>query len=118
MHPRFIAAIVLVALLHLTGLAAWLWLRRAPAGTAPADRQEFQLRPDTPPDDANRTPPPTPPPNHPAPVSTYTVQPGDSYWRIATRHGCTVDALLEANKHDRDHVLQAGETLTIPNPAP
>jgi N-acetylmuramoyl-L-alanine amidase len=55
-----------------------------------------------------------------APVSdTYTVQPGDSLWSIASRFGISVAQLVEANR-DRvadHHLIYPGQQLAIPGGA-
>ncbi len=53
-----------------------------------------------------------------APASTYTVQPGDTLFRIAARFGTTVDALAAANGINDPAAIQVGETLTVPASAP
>jgi murein DD-endopeptidase MepM/ murein hydrolase activator NlpD len=45
---------------------------------------------------------------------TYTVQPGDSLWGIASVDGLTVDQLASANNLPDDASLQVGQVLTIP----
>ncbi len=51
----------------------------------------------------------------PTPVgsSTYTVQPGDTLYRIAQRFGTTVDAIRSANGLTSDSIY-VGQRLTIP----
>ena len=43
----------------------------------------------------------------------YTVQPGDTLYRIAAKFGTSVNALLRANGMDRADVLRAGQRLTV-----
>lgn len=45
---------------------------------------------------------------------TYTVQKGDTYYRIARVNGITVDELRSMNNLDADTVLKAGDRLKIP----
>lgn len=53
-----------------------------------------------------------------APAATkYKVRSGDNLYKIATRHGITVDALKKANNLKSDDI-KAGQTLTIPPKAP
>jgi len=49
----------------------------------------------------------------PNPV-TYTVQSGDTAYRIATRFGVSVGRLLSANGITDPHEIRAGQTLVIP----
>jgi LysM repeat protein len=56
---------------------------------------------------------PTTPPQRAG--TTYTVQPGDSWWAIADKHGITMDALLIANGENyTTSPLYVGEVLVIP----
>lgn len=50
-----------------------------------------------------------------APGRSYTVQPGDTVYGIAARHGVTVDAVVTANGLDQGgRVILPGTTLQIP----
>ncbi|MBM7690857.1 LysM repeat protein [Peribacillus deserti] len=48
-----------------------------------------------------------------SPPATYIVQPGDSLWKIATKHSVTVEALSAANKLTKNGIV-AGQALQIP----
>jgi LysM repeat protein len=59
------------------------------------------------------------PPTPVAPASgvlTYTVQPGDTLARLATRYGVTVDALVEANEIEDRDLIRVGQVLLIAAP--
>lgn len=49
-----------------------------------------------------------------APVSTYTVERGDSLWSISKKHGLTVAELAKANSISTGTVLRPGRKLIIP----
>lgn len=49
-----------------------------------------------------------------APVSTYTVERGDSLWSISKKHGLTVAELAKANSLSTGVVLKPGRKLIIP----
>lgn len=53
-------------------------------------------------------------PNQPSTGNTYTVQNGDSLWKIANKFGTTINALKSANNLTNDN-LQVGQILAIPN---
>ena len=44
----------------------------------------------------------------------YTVQPGDSLWKIADQHGVSVAQLVEANDIDDPNLILVGQKLAIP----
>lgn len=50
------------------------------------------------------------------PTQPYVVQPGDSLWQIAHRHGITVAALRRVNQLSSD-LLSPGQTLELPTTA-
>jgi LysM repeat protein len=52
-----------------------------------------------------------------APVSTYTVERGDSLWSIAKKHGLTVSELAKANSVTTGTALKPGRKLIIPGKA-
>ncbi|HVU17657.1 MAG TPA: LysM peptidoglycan-binding domain-containing protein [Candidatus Didemnitutus sp.] len=68
------------------------------------------------PNAAALTPPPTPVENV-APVSTYTVQKGDSLWSIAKKNHLTISELTKANNLGAGATLQPGKKLIIPSKA-
>lgn len=49
-----------------------------------------------------------------APVSTYTVERGDSLWSIAKKHGLTVAELAKANSLSTGTALKPGRKLIVP----
>lgn len=53
-------------------------------------------------------------PETPSMGNTYTVQNGDSLWKIANKFGTTINALKSANNLTNDN-LQVGQVLTIPS---
>lgn len=62
--------------------------------------------------------PPASPPPSPAPVTgatTYTVQYGDTLFRIALRHGLSTYTLAQANGITNPSFIYAGQVLTIPS---
>jgi len=46
----------------------------------------------------------------------YTVQPGDNLFRIALRHGTTVEAVASANDITNPALIYVGQVLTVPSP--
>lgn len=52
-----------------------------------------------------------------AAATTYTVRPGDTLTAIATRHGTTVSALVEANHLADPDLIHVGQLLVIPDTA-
>lgn len=55
----------------------------------------------------------------PAPVTTYTVQSGDTLSVIARRHGVSLSSVIQANNmtSEQAHRLSIGQVLTIPTRA-
>lgn len=49
---------------------------------------------------------------------TYVVQPGDTLWDIAERHGTTVEALTRANRISDPGVIWVGQKLALSGDAP
>jgi len=45
---------------------------------------------------------------------THIVQPGETLWVIASRHGVSVNAIARANRLDDVDLLQPGQRLVIP----
>ncbi|MCU6712934.1 M23 family metallopeptidase [Paenibacillus sp. J5C_2022] len=50
-----------------------------------------------------------------AAAATYTVQPGDSLWKISVKHGTTVEQLMQRNGL-KTYDLLVGQTLQVPDP--
>jgi murein DD-endopeptidase MepM/ murein hydrolase activator NlpD len=88
----------------------------AAPGTAPAETDE-------PPADAPAADAPPPAsdapstevaPAPPITPTTYAVQPGDTLYSIARKHGVSVDAVLWANNLSDANVIKQGQKLVIP----
>ncbi len=74
-----------------------------------------QTAPPPQPTNAPAQPQPTTQPTPvPADRQTYTVQAGDSLYRIATRFGTTVDALVQSNYISNPNLIYVGQVLIIP----
>jgi LysM repeat protein len=66
---------------------------------------------------------PTPDPPHALPAirektETYTVKSGDSLGVIAQRYGISLEQLIKANDLANPNILEVGQVLTVPVPAP
>ena len=70
--------------------------------------------------DGTSDPEPTPAPEPPPPTTppstggTYTVQPGDTLFRIALQFGTTVSAISQANNITNPSLIFVGQVLVIP----
>ncbi len=51
-------------------------------------------------------------------VIYYEVQPGDSYWSIAARHGLNIDQIYELNNAGEGSFVQPGELLVVGHAEP
>ena len=52
-------------------------------------------------------------------ATTYTVQPGDTMWKIAVRYQTGISELIKANPQIKNPaMITVGQKITIPNPAP
>ena len=49
---------------------------------------------------------------------TYTVQPGDSLWKIAKDYDVTLDSILKANGLTKSSVIKVGQSVQIPLTTP
>jgi len=57
---------------------------------------------------------PAPVPAPPCPGGTYTIRPGDTFFRLARRFGTTVEALMDANPGVDPDRLQVGQVICLP----
>ncbi|SHJ33943.1 LysM domain-containing protein [Geosporobacter subterraneus DSM 17957] len=57
----------------------------------------------------------TPPVQCPPNTTEYTVERGDTFYRIARRYNITVEALAESNPRINPYALLIGQKLCIPN---
>ena len=48
------------------------------------------------------------------PITTYTVQPGDSLYKITKKFGVSVDAIVQANNLATPSLIKPGQALIIP----
>ncbi|MBC7323985.1 MAG: LysM peptidoglycan-binding domain-containing protein, partial [Moorella sp. (in: Bacteria)] len=44
----------------------------------------------------------------------YTIQPGDTMWEIARRHGIPLETLIQANPHLNPDEIYPGQVISIP----
>lgn len=61
-------------------------------------------------------PAPAPAAPAPSPSAAHTVQAGDTVSAIASAHGVSTQAVLDANGLTRDSIIYPGQTLAIPGP--
>lgn len=54
-------------------------------------------------------------PNTPR-IIRYTIQAGDTIWKLAERYNISVDAILAANPNIDPDNLQVGQVILIPDP--
>ncbi|KXS15725.1 carbohydrate-binding module family 50 protein [Gonapodya prolifera JEL478] len=59
-------------------------------------------------------PPAVPPPAQPSTSSTYTIQAGDTFWKVSQTFGVPLQQLLAMNPGRDPHSLQVGSTITVP----
>jgi hypothetical protein len=97
MRRKWFAFPVFIAFLVLTGILLALPSGRLPAAAAPA----LQL-----------TDFPTPTPGQDGRI-LYTVQPGDTAWRIAAVAGISLDELRQLNNLDAEAVINVGDVLLL-----
>ncbi|MFQ5422275.1 MAG: LysM peptidoglycan-binding domain-containing protein, partial [Anaerolineae bacterium] len=94
MKPRVLNIMIVIGLALLLGLA---WTARRPASAAPV----LQL---------TEFPTPTPGPDG---RILYTVQDGDTLWRIAAVSGLNLDELRQLNNLDADAIINPGDVLLL-----
>lgn len=66
----------------------------------------------------NAVRPPAPPSTSPSPQETYTVQPGDSWDRIARKHGTRAATLAQLNGMQPTQIIRVGQKLKLPSKTP
>ncbi|OEH86467.1 hypothetical protein BHU72_13665 [Desulfuribacillus stibiiarsenatis] len=49
---------------------------------------------------------------------SYTIQAGDTFYRLANRYGLSVDAIVRANPNVNPDALQIGQKICMPKPIP
>ncbi|WP_163537728.1 SafA/ExsA family spore coat assembly protein [Gracilibacillus sp. YIM 98692] len=55
-------------------------------------------------------------PNNALAVETYTVQPGDSLWKISVKYRIGLSEIIEANNHiENPDLIYPGQKVTIPS---
>lgn len=120
--PRLIPIAAIVAALHIATLGL-LYIGFRTATPAPAIHEPLEDAPDVTPQ-ATTTEPGSGPTTasrrstsrEMPPPRLHEVVAGDNYWQLARKYGVSVDALLTYNNHNRNHTLQVGEILKIPDP--
>ncbi len=48
--------------------------------------------------------------------TSYTIRKGDTLFKVARRHGCTVDMLVQANGMSDPNKIIVGQTIRVPQP--
>jgi hypothetical protein len=49
-----------------------------------------------------------------AAAQSYTVKPGDSFWKISKKYGVTLESMLEENKANEGTIIYPGQVVGVP----
>jgi murein DD-endopeptidase MepM/ murein hydrolase activator NlpD len=47
-------------------------------------------------------------------MSTHVIAPGDTFWTLSQRYGCTIEAIMGANPGVVPEQLQIGQVIQLP----